>query len=1442
MAQPINIPAQIDIVKVSGISKVSTTLNVSPGLTKSLVDLNKALINANLSARTLKSSLNFSQTVGSNLFAQNLGDINKVISSLEKIRKLSNAFNKSPKDSTFKKLAEEVEQLVGAGDEANRVLSGIVQQFAEKRTANLLAKEKQAIKDRYDFEQAQIKKLEESRRNLIERQNKRFAVDKEARQEISTLTQSNETFRNQSNLNRSQSFINTRRDDFNAFLQRVKGEAKDNQEITKLIQSNEQFRTKSNLTKSQSFINERRDDFNAFLQRAKAEAKYNKDAELSQRALLKNAKSITGEIERHHISARQFGEAIGLASKRFLAFILPSGALYSLAVGIKTAIKDSLEFEKILTRINQAIGGSRSIVSNKIGGALINLARQTGTPATEIGKGIFTLAQAGFQDTKELAGVAEKLSKIPLSATFDDIATTVDGLLSIFGQFNKRLSETGEIFDVVNQFAADFAVESKDIFEITKRGGATFSVAGGSFIDFIKLSSTLRETTRQNPETIGTFFKTATAQLFKPNSQKLLRGLGVKEGSITEQLEQLSKVFAERFGPSVSGPGAVAVATELVGTRQLDKLLGLLRGLNDTKLQGRINESLSKVSGSFDRSAQKRIDDIGSSLDRLKESLGAFFKVAINNNGLRSFFNLFSDGAEAVSSLSENFAKFTPQLLSFIAVLGAPALKEIGQGFRGKLFGLNPKELKTFLDAKQTSLTSDLAFRFPNLSQRDRDAQIASTISDLRVSLGKEGKRPFFTGGGKILGIGALLAGTGLLDDLVLSKGSESSFTKRSNLGGSINSGLSGGLLANAFGLGGLGSAFIGVTLGLNTLIKSLTTARKVAIESANNFTDLSEALSVTSGTEKLELFIEQLKSVFTFNFSKATLLQEINRGDQFSRAAFLTEQIDNNTGVGGKLAQLSTNIIAKALQQSGTRAKTGIDQRSNTSIALQALLNSKDFANATGLDTNSKEFNDLAEKLARGAKPLIEFNNFLKTIDNNFNTEIETTINKYRLSLLKFQQGSVDFVKNATETIDQLSSITTNPLDLITARLPKDPITAINKLSNNTLSNFGLDPDSTRSIVSFTDDLLNKQIKNLTNFLTNSSIPDANVPGQTLGELRSNALRSIANILGTKGEEASRLGQTGKTSPNTGFESSDIVSNLRSQGFDLGFFDKSGKPSSVTQTLQIIQTLRKFESGAQVAAEVLDNLDSIIQDLNKPLAELRNQIESQIEIFNKRLEIESQISAGIRETNNQLFEFTQRLQDLGTQLGERNINFNAGINRTNPNIVNAQTAALLRSSTLSSFGDISTFAGTARNSANIFSRARNSAQSARIEGNFDKSVFEEAQKSLSNFQDIQSELNQRLTESANRVNLLSRVTDLLKTSFESLRDGINNVGQTLLGTSQIDFAAGLFPRPSAGRVRKARPSNRRAGPAAPGAARGTFRGGTPPRRRAPSARACGRS
>jgi TP901 family phage tail tape measure protein len=229
------------------------------------------------------------------------------------------------------------------------------------------------------------------------------------------------------------------------------------------------------------------------------------------------------------------------------------------------------------------------------------------------------LSQAGFtaRDTKV---ALDTLAKTELSPTFDNIIDTTEGAIAIFNQFGKGADALRSQLGSLNKVAGAFAVESGDLVQAVRRVGGVFKSSGGDLNELMALFTSVRQTTRENAESIATALKTIFVRIQRPKTIEYLRQFGVEltdaAGRFIGPLKAIEKIY-EVFGNLPQGDLRLIEAGEvLAGFRQIGKFIPLIQ-------QYRITQEALNVAkageNSLDEDAAKAKEGLANRLSRLNE-------------------------------------------------------------------------------------------------------------------------------------------------------------------------------------------------------------------------------------------------------------------------------------------------------------------------------------------------------------------------------------------------------------------------------------------------------------------------------------------------------------------------------------------------------------------------------------------------------------------------------------------------------------------------------------------------------------------------------------------------------------------------------------------------------------------------------------------------------
>lgn len=1132
-----------------------------------------------------------------------------------------------------------------------------------------------------------------------------------------------------------------------------------------------------------------------------------KEALKAETALNKQAAAIA----RNTLSFDKFTSASVLAAKRFTAFLIPSTILFGSLSALSSATRDSLEFEKVLTRIEQAVDPTKNKLK-ELQNTILNLAADTGTSGTELAAGIEIFAQAGIKDIGALNAIAKQLAQIPLAATFGSIAETSEGLLAVFGQFNKGAEDTAEVLDLVNQFAKDFAVTSKDLFEGIKRGGSAFSVAGGSLTEFISLFSVLEETTRLSSTTLGVFFKTGAASLLSSGSQNILKEIGVQIGegtTLVGQLEELAAVFdTNKF----SGNEKINIASKLVGQRQFGNLLSLTRGLADPEIKRRVDDSLRNAPGSLGESTKKSADDINKSIARIRESFKNLFRDLIENQALKDLIGTFS-------SLTGTILKLAGSLSSLVLPIGALGLGKLVQtsGKFGKEFlteisgGVSRNRLlqaaeETFpfkpgqSAAEQAAVIQQRQTRADRLGILTRGRNRQSAPSRIGAAI----RDPSLIGGG--------IAAAGFISNTI---GGESA----------IGNALSNGGIAAS--IAGIFNPVAAVTAGLIVGFKALTET----IEK-NRAAELNKLITNESGSK---LSAEQLSNLL-LNGPQSQIkdgffnrIQSVFQGPNFGADNINTQR---QFGVGaGRIRNISgarLSASASIIEQSAlTRSQFPEAARQQDDASRELL--KKITADNVGADSNTIRRKFLVAQKGNFLNSTISAFENLPNLSKN---ERANATNEISLAL----QGLADASFRAIGGFKTLNPIIKSQSDLL--KELNDSINQINNDFNNIsikIFNAGkefnkfedsLDIINTDRLRGGIPSVSSDPLTNLRNIQKSgeSSVftqNDASFLVNNFAKAISEA--DLANKVLSTGSNRAALGNF--TNLNTNAEDNGVVTSLVDRftealaQTDSTSFQKQVKDLTKSSESEIIRFLTNIDDIAKKSAknnedvlkDFLDSRDLIqtsVEARNADLSKAQESIKRENELKQKQFEISQNLIQTLSDLDNKIIEVDRSIKDLTRNQLNRVFDQNAFGIRTNNNLTPGQglrdtlsnrqqllsglniqqnrvpsdlIAAIERQSLL-----VNTF-------SDIISRNPGGISSDSVSGSAVVKTRNDAATELNKLLNI---LNQTISSTNTNLADYDKATEIIQGSIELLNDEIRKQieadrqrGQTFLNTSPKDFA-----------------------------------------------------
>ncbi len=398
---------------------------------------------------------------------------------------------------------------------------------------------------------------------------------------------------------------------------------------------------------------------------------------------IRNISALQSKVKGTNSELKQFGAQAGLAFRRFGAFALLVHSFDAISGAIGHAFKEALQFQKAMVQLGQlGVNSAKDIKS--VSDNITKLSTSLGASSAELADVTKYLKGAGLS-INEVNQALEVLAKTSLSPTFKNITSSAEGLLSFGAQFKIAAKDYTSAFDSINAVSQQFAAESEDIIEGVKRAGAAFAAASGQFTapkqqleELIALFTSVRSTTRESADSIGTAFRTIFARLQSnavvedlkqmginlrfTNKEALAFGQGV-EGQFVGAFTAVQRLNAALKDIPSTDPRFSAIVEKVGGQRQLSKVLPLIQQFPMAQKALTVAQTSNN---SVARDAAKAQDQFLVKLAKVKEEFLDLFRVISQSNT----FGKIIDGFAVAASSATTFVKALEPVIPLIAAVG----------------------------------------------------------------------------------------------------------------------------------------------------------------------------------------------------------------------------------------------------------------------------------------------------------------------------------------------------------------------------------------------------------------------------------------------------------------------------------------------------------------------------------------------------------------------------------------------------------------------------------------------------------------------------------------------------------------------------------------------------------------------------------------------------
>lgn len=389
-------------------------------------------------------------------------------------------------------------------------------------------------------------------------------------------------------------------------------------------------------------------------------------------------------------TAESLAKTFAISFKRFVTFSIATRAVGAFTSGLGGAFNEAVDFEKQMVRVSQVTGKTLPELRD-LNKEITRLSVGLGVSSKTLLDVSLTLAQAGFT-AKDTKTALEALAKTELAPTFTDIKKTTEGAIALFNQFGAGAEALAGQLGAINKVSADFAVESDDLIDVVRRVGGVFKSSGGDLNELLAIFTSIRATTRESAESIGTALKTIFVRIQRPQTLKYLKDLGVDlvdlEGKFVGPLKA-TKLLNEAFGKLEQGdPKFIQIAEELGGYRQIGKVIPLLQ---QYAVAQKALESAKKGQGSLDSDAAKAQETLANKIVKVKEEFMALVRSVYESP-------VFQTMANSSIQFASSLLKVADALKDIIPLIGIFATLKVAKtagSFLGS-FGRNLKNPQGF--------------------------------------------------------------------------------------------------------------------------------------------------------------------------------------------------------------------------------------------------------------------------------------------------------------------------------------------------------------------------------------------------------------------------------------------------------------------------------------------------------------------------------------------------------------------------------------------------------------------------------------------------------------------------------------------------------------------------------------------------------------------------
>lgn len=401
----------------------------------------------------------------------------------------------------------------------------------------------------------------------------------------------------------------------------------------------------------------------------------------SQRAQ-RQLQQVTQQTNQATTAAERMGRAFAVSVRRFAAFSVATRAVGLFTSTLSDAVQTAINFERQLVKVSQVTGESLSKLG-KLTGTITDLSTSLGVASNDLLDVSTTLLQAGLS-SKDTEVALKSLAKAALAPNFDSISETAEGAIAILAQFGQGVKALEGQLGSINAVAGAFAVEASDLIDVIRRTGGVFKSSGGDLNELLALFTSVRATTRESAESIGTGLRTIFTRIQRPKTIEYLKQFGVElvdlNGKFVGPFEAVKRLSEALAGLGEGDITFIRIAEELGGFRQIGKVLPLLQQFSVA--QQALNVA-NKAGNSLAQDAATAQQALAIRIIKVREEFLALVRSITETSTFQVMANTALSLASALIKLADSIKPLLPLLGALAAVRVVKGLGTFAGGLMG---------------------------------------------------------------------------------------------------------------------------------------------------------------------------------------------------------------------------------------------------------------------------------------------------------------------------------------------------------------------------------------------------------------------------------------------------------------------------------------------------------------------------------------------------------------------------------------------------------------------------------------------------------------------------------------------------------------------------------------------------------------------------------------